>query len=268
MWGRWDHRLRLETEGFGFDDIPKIQWDQGSLSNRRARRMLEQCLDAVSNQGGWRGWGSFDNFEYFMEWLLFGFGHRGHRKEPKEPSPHASERLYQLFDLGLLLLAPNDYLGDILAENAHGRHLGFFPTPLNVCEMMAMMTMGDKDLRLEMVCDPCVGTGRMLLAASNYSYQLYGMDINRTVILATLVNGFLFAPWIVAPTKFKEAAEPYGSPIYSDKFSDSMIQAAGINVAAAAYLGAPDETEHDPINQPACEPIKIRRRRVAKPKVA
>jgi len=41
--------------------------------------------------------------------------------------------------------APHDYFGEILAENQHGRHVGFFPTPMEVCQLMALMTMGEGD---------------------------------------------------------------------------------------------------------------------------
>jgi hypothetical protein len=43
-----------------------------------------------------------------------------------------------------LLAYPHDYFGDILAENQHGRHLGFFPTPMQVSEFMALMTLGGR----------------------------------------------------------------------------------------------------------------------------
>ena len=49
------------------------------------------------------------------------------------------------------------------------------------------------------VMEPCLGTGRMLLHASNYSLRLHGMDIDQTVLTAALVNGALYAPWMVRP---------------------------------------------------------------------
>ena len=58
---------------------------------------------------------------------------------------------------------------------------------------------GEPDSRTRTVCDPCVGTGRMLLHASNRSVCLYGQDVNPTCVKATLVNGYLYAPWLVIP---------------------------------------------------------------------
>lgn len=53
--------------------------------------------------------------------------------------------------------------------------------------------------RLETVLDRCVGTGRMLLHASNYSYCLYGCDIDPLVAMITRINGALYAPWLAFP---------------------------------------------------------------------
>ena len=44
------------------------------------------------------------------------------------------------------------------------------------------------DPRLCKVLDPCVGTGRMLLHASNYSYLLYGCDIDPLVAMIIMWN--------------------------------------------------------------------------------
>ena len=120
------------------------------------------------------------------------------RSMPKGPAA----RLLEIFNLETLLAYPYDFFGDILAENQHGRRAGFFPTPMNVVKAMVRMAISDDDARAKTVCDPCVGTGRMLLVASNYSYRLYGADIDGTVIKATLVNGYLYAPWLVKPFPF------------------------------------------------------------------
>ncbi len=159
----------------------------------------------------------------------------------------ASVRLYQAFNLETLLAYPYDYFGDILAENRHGRHLGFYPTPMDVSVLMAEMTLGEEDARAKSICDPCVGTGRLLLAASNRSYRLYGNDINPTVIKATLVNGFLYAPWLVRPFPFLDP--PLCDPSQSQEVSDAIAAQANIQ-----------GTEHDAREQWKFEPIKKRRR--------
>lgn len=56
-----------------------------------------------------------------------------------------------------------------------------------------------EDLKSKKVCDPCAGTGRMLMYASNHSLFLYGADIDSVCVMATKVNGFLYMPWMVRP---------------------------------------------------------------------
>jgi hypothetical protein len=72
---------------------------------------------------------------------------------------------------------------------------GFFSTPMDICEMMAFMTFGVGDpevTKLQTVCDPCCGTGSLLLAVSNYSLRLYGSDIVPDLCLCAELNGWLW----------------------------------------------------------------------------
>ena len=247
LWQRWRHWYETMTTGRIIAPIPQIQWARHDAGFK----MLDQSLSSITKHGDWRGWGNWSAFDYFLDWLLYGFGHKGQPELPTERQEHegASDRLYQVFNLETLLAYPYDYLGDILAENQHGRHLGFFPTPMQVSEFLALMTLGGSDARTKSVMDPCVGTGRMLLAASNHSYRLYGCDINPTVIKVTLVNGFLYAPWLVRPFPFLDAA--LADPTQSPAVSESIAQ------QAPAQLHC---TEHDAAGQWRFEPIKKRRK--------
>src|SRR5919197_815569 len=56
-----------------------------------------------------------------------------------------------------------------------------------------------RDLRLTSVNDPCVGSGRMLLHASNFSLRLYGQDIDPLAVALCKINGALYAPWLSFP---------------------------------------------------------------------
>ena len=121
-------------------------------------------------------------------------------------------RLYGLLNVSALQLFPYDYFGDLLSENAYGKKQGFFPTPHTIAEAMTQMTFPspEEDARLKSVCDPCVGTGRMLLHASNRSLRLYGMDIDETLCKATRVNGYLFAPYLSCPLHWTKGDVPQG----------------------------------------------------------
>ena len=247
LWQRWQHWFETMTGQRIIAPIPQIQWAR----NEAGFKMLDRSLSCISKYGDWRGWGNWAAFDFFLDWLLYGFGHKGQSQAPRQCEVHqgASDRLYQVFNLETLLAYPHDYFGEILAENQHGRHLGFYPTPMEVCELMALMNMGEGDARAKSVMDPCVGTGRMLLAASNHSYRLYGCDINPTVIKVALVNGFLYAPWMVRPFPFLDAA--LADPAQSPEVSESIAR------QAPAQLHC---TEHDAAMQWQFEPIKKRRK--------
>jgi hypothetical protein len=192
--GRWIHHLRtLEAGHLLSEPIPSISFADGQLD--AGRKMLERCLRLVHQQDY-----SWNSFNRFIEWLAWGLAVS--REAPKlEDRIH--EQLYRTFNLEPLLINPHDYLGSLLADR---RAVGwnpnaFFPTPHPVVELMVRMTLeGDRDQRehdprLRTVMDPCVGTGRMLLHASNYSYCLYGCDIDPLAAMITRINGALYAPW-------------------------------------------------------------------------
>ena len=206
LWQRWNYWYSTLLAGNLLDEpIPQIPFD----NNSTARHHWEHCLDLIPNcgKGGWQGWNSWQYVDYLFDWLLFGFGNSGQLELPPEPPDckGASMRLYQRFNLAFPLVYPYDYLGDILAENSFGRSSGFYPTPHSLARAIVQMTMriaDDKDYRTKSVLDPCLGTGRLLLEASNYSLCLYGQDINTTVLKACFINGYLYAPWLVKPFPF------------------------------------------------------------------
>jgi hypothetical protein len=212
-YGRWAHWCAVMEAGADGDagPIPRIDFGDDMAGVALARRHIEKCLDLVAD-GGWLGWSSWEHLDYFLRWLLYGFGHSSQSELPREPRKGASMRLYQTFNLAWPMLHPYDILGDLMAECAIGRRAGFYPTPHSVAEMMTRMTFGDedaqKDARWKTVSDPAMGTGRMLLHASNHSYCLYGQDILDVCVKAALVNGYLFAPWMVKPFPFSGAPAP------------------------------------------------------------
>ncbi len=272
FWGRWDYWCETYQAGKLLDrPIPRIEFDQvygGPTSKPTAQKFLIHALNSICPGQGFEGWSAWTYFDYFLDWVLFGLGHPGHQNEPKEPVDGASMRLYQTFDLGPLILSPSDYLGELLAMNHWGRGQGFFPTPLHVCEVMCRMIMASsedsgKDERMSTICDPCLGTGRMLLVASNYSLRLFGQDINSTVIRAALFNAYLYAPWMAKPFGFLERMDhDYTRLDIAPTVSDQIAELAKSDCRASAYTDWWD-TEHDAATQPLVHPIKVRRKRTA-----
>jgi hypothetical protein len=151
------------------------------------------------------GWSAIDKL---LDLFLWGFGHS--KQEPSLP-PELNEALYQQVNIGPMLLAPHDYLGEWIAmQKGQWNPHAFYPTPHSVVECMVRVLLEtDEDLRAKTVMDPCVGSGRMLMHASNYSLRLHGVDIDPTLVKLTYLNGALYVPWLLRPfpeTLFSEPA--------------------------------------------------------------
>jgi hypothetical protein len=171
------------------------------LSARGARTHIEKLLTHC--HGGWEG------LRFIIEWIAFGLAVIPSTEDcPVEPMEGWSEYLYKNFELGRLQAANADVFGSIISEyKGKGRwnQSAFYPTPQPVCNLMTEMTIADTvcdggDVRLMTVNDPCVGTGRMLMSASNYSLCLSAQDIDPLVVNACSINMALYAPWVVYST--------------------------------------------------------------------
>jgi hypothetical protein len=193
---RWGYLLRTLEAGHLLDEpIPPIHFGP---TNQQVAGMLDRWTGTVGwDMGGW------SDFRVLVEWLGWSLGVLGECPDLKDAT---HEKLYRDVNLVPLLESPRDYLGMWVSERkaAGWNPSGFYPTPHEVCELMIAMTMHDygeegRDARTASVCDPCVGTGRMLLHASNLSLNLYGQDIDHLVCSICKINGALYAPWIVCP---------------------------------------------------------------------
>lgn len=187
---RWQWYSRL----IFFREIPKDPFPQIHFvddHDGRARRLVDSCLRPFSDVG----------MDELLKFLLNRFGYGECRDLPLSIKAHHIEHWETTFDLTTAISLDRDVFGDAYSE-CIGKNLhsgtGYFPTPMSVCQLIARMTLAEADL-FSTVHDPCVGSGRMLLPASNKSLFLSGMDINPVCIRMTLVNGFLFAPQIVIP---------------------------------------------------------------------
>lgn len=209
---RWGYLARVHA---AWDPAAEAGLDPGPIPQvrfgRRDERVFRGLTRAVETAGlrryGGYGWSSFC---LFTDWLAFGLGFEA---TPPELDDATQEKLYRDFDLGPWFEAPYDYLAAYICETRGNgwNPNAFYPTPHEVCEAMVTMQMHDAaqdgDNRRKTVCDPCVGTGRMLLHASNHCLYLFGQDIDPLMVRCTMVNGALYAPWIVAPPPKRGADE-------------------------------------------------------------
>jgi hypothetical protein len=212
--GRWRYWLGIcDDLALPDEPIPQIRFTMWPSEKRvHAPELLpEDPVDHVKRvlkpyvqKGYW--WD--DAWLAFVRWLLHGFGRRDLEDEVARIPEDVRNFWYEQFNLAYLLQVPMEWSSFMLEGRAGwmkgngakwAKSTGFFSTPMNVCTMMAQMLFAgdDRDTRLLTVCDPCCGTGNMLLPASNYSLRLYGVEIVYDLCLCAELNGWLWAPWMV-----------------------------------------------------------------------
>jgi hypothetical protein len=193
---RWGYHLHTLEDGKLLDEpIPQITFGP---PNTQVFSLLQDWSRLIG-----RDFGGWSDFRCLLDWLAWGLALA--REEPRL-SEQVHEKLYREVNVGPLLLHPYDYLGDFVSQGkAKGWNpTAFFPTPHSVVELMVRMTMADdqetgRDPRTRCVNDPCVGSGRMLLHASNFSLHLFGQDIDPLAVVMCKINGALYAPWLSFP---------------------------------------------------------------------
>jgi hypothetical protein len=207
--GRWDYWTRTLTERRIPDD-PIPQAGFFSPHDPRVREVVKHINEmlkfAVQRGHGRNAWMSF------VLWLLHGIGDYAFR-EYDSPLNIPDMRVgaetldfwYENFQLGRLQQTPTDYCaifaqgdGDGSGHNPY-TGVGYFATPAEVCRLMVEMTLsGDPhEMKSKSVYDPCMGSGSILLEASNYSLNLWGQEIMYDLYLMARLNGWLYMPWLV-----------------------------------------------------------------------
>ncbi len=86
-----------------------------------------------------------------------------------------------------------DILGDLFQGAISYGEAGQFLTPETVCQAMASMAIADidaEDRKQKSVCDPCCGSGRMLLAVADLQphWEFVGQDVDLRCVRMTAIN--------------------------------------------------------------------------------
>ncbi len=190
-WSRicWENRILTEA-------IPYIPFRScQSYPRQEVQKNLKTCLQYANHRLS-------NALGAFIDWLLWGF--KG-AKEPANIPPEVDDFWYRTFNLGLFYLEPAEHFG-FRAMEYMGKNnpVGFFQTPDAVTAMMVQMTFGEDpqpEHKTKSMCDPCCGTGVMLLYASNYSLNLYGVDISPLLTKIAKVNAYIYVPWLILRPK-------------------------------------------------------------------
>lgn len=189
---RWQYWTRIcQSDTLDNEPIPLIKFQCASAyPQRQVAKNLRQCLDYAP--------GLSHPLEALIDWILWGFNQGADFPAVDEQT---DDYWYRTFNLGLFYLEPADHFGELAAEYLGRQNsLGYYATPAAVVELLVSMTLGNEPSlkqRTMSVCDPCCGTGGMLLYASNYSLNLYGVDISSLLTKIASVNGFIYVPWLV-----------------------------------------------------------------------
>lgn len=198
LWGRWDYWTKILQKGTidGSGPIPQIHWsDSHSQGAVATRKMLLNCMNHHEA-----------TIDSFANWLLWGLAAS---EEKLKMSEQLNEHYYRQFDLFLVLDNPTDYMSNLLCDQTgkgYKSGLGYFPTPFNITRMMVEMVHVSDDpevMKIQTVCDPCIGCGAMLLPASNYYLRGYGMDISGIAVNLCKIQMYFYAPWYAYPGSVK-----------------------------------------------------------------
>jgi len=195
-WPWWSECLmNKKIEG----ELPRIDFNQNSSCTgvNETKKHIENILTKLELMVG-----CSSSIMTFVSWLLWGFG--SPRIKEKNWSDELSDYLYKEFQLGKLQQHPYDYMA-YFAQATRGTSrwsnpTAFFQTPPAVCEAMVKMHFLSNDIDItKSVCDPCAGTGTMLLHASNYSINIHAQEISYDLVCMLEVNAYLYMPWIIKP---------------------------------------------------------------------
>lgn len=161
---------------------------------QEVRKMLENMYEVLTGKfhDPYKAW------DHFIEFLAVDncgslLYQLNHKFEWLFEDSWLADKLMKIYDPEVLRSDYYDHLGEMYLEKLVGtrqaQERGQFLTPMNVAESMAAMTIGQTDKPIR-VLDPCVGTGRLLMAAHKTAPNalLFGADIDLRALQIAFAN--------------------------------------------------------------------------------
>ncbi len=207
---------------------------------RETAELLRPLDDAAHTSGVSRGQ-AFDDFLHMAVCALAGGALEDQylsvvaRHTEGRPGKRGCDRMAQMFGqlVRLMEQTRHDILGDLFQGAITYGAGGQFFTPESLTKLMAQMALGDSDSTDERktVCDPCCGSGRMLLAAAEIRphYQFVGQDIDLACVRMTAIN---LALW-----------NRHGYVIWGNSLTNErkLVYRTGFNLRGFVREARPDE---------------------------
>lgn len=193
---RWHYVFESITNAHVLDaPLPQTDFSGAMEGGRRAGEIFLRWCDRLNPRRD-----RWTRMRVVMEFLAWGFGFGD---APPQLDHDEALELYKAVNSSELLeiyQTPGDLFGWVLSQSLGNgwNPNAFYPTPDEVVDCMVQIVMhdtSDVDQRGMTVCDPCCGTGRMLLHAGQKSMRLYGADIDYMMVLATKINMAFWCPW-------------------------------------------------------------------------
>jgi len=157
-----------------------------------------RLIDEAGNRAGVSRGQAFEDFlscavcalsarqmeEEYLAVVAKGYGEGKHGRRGIDSLTRAFATLISLMEE-----TRRDILGDVFQGGITYGEAGQFLTPENLCTLMAAMSL-DADQQNEVVCDPCCGSGRMLLAYADQKRagELIGQDVDLRCVRMTAMN--------------------------------------------------------------------------------
>jgi hypothetical protein len=167
----------------------------------RETQQLLQTLDQAAHTSGVSRGQAFEDFLHMSVCALAGgtledqYLQVVQKHTPGKPGERGCDRIAHLFGqlVHVMEETRKDILGDLFQGAITYGEAGQFFTPESVTQLMTAMTVGQNDVDpgvRRSVCDPCCGSGRMLLSVAERQphWEFVGQDIDLRCVRMTAIN--------------------------------------------------------------------------------